>query len=392
VTLSPADLAQIQGMIDAGASVGDGFDNPVVAGVQLVIPAIESPDYVPGVSGWAIFRNGTVEFNSGTFRGTITASEFDGTDFILDTDGFYLYSGPPALGNLVLSITNNAAPDRFGNVVKAGGLATYSPATGFANFLGNRVTGGTAENVLQMFTGDAAESTPGEVIAAIGGAGLTRFLQMFFTSPSLNVAGHQDTVGILYNSPAADGSSTANGVILYVDTSGSPTTVATWDNTGLNVKQGSYVPSDGQQYVFGHATTALAAGVAIANGVTSFFGSQFSVEAGVTYRCKMIAKCIQGAAAVAQFIGFSGVTTGGGTTQLFFKFIQDGTAQSYSIVTTQSNIGFMTSAAYVATRTFYLEMEGMFTPNAAGVVQMTARGNGGAFTVSPGTFFEIWRT
>lgn len=53
------------------------FSNPIT-GAQgtLVRPAIKSPDYVPGVSGWAIKRDGTVEFTNGTFRGTITASSF----------------------------------------------------------------------------------------------------------------------------------------------------------------------------------------------------------------------------------------------------------------------------------------------------------------------------
>ena len=42
-----------------------GFNNPIVAaGGSLVYPAIKSPNYVPGVSGWAIFKNGTAQFAS----------------------------------------------------------------------------------------------------------------------------------------------------------------------------------------------------------------------------------------------------------------------------------------------------------------------------------------
>jgi hypothetical protein len=58
------------------------FSNSIT-GAQgtLVRPAIKSPDYVPGVSGWAIMRDGTAEFNSGTFRGTVTAAEIIGSVF-----------------------------------------------------------------------------------------------------------------------------------------------------------------------------------------------------------------------------------------------------------------------------------------------------------------------
>jgi len=47
------------------------FTNPVVGGVQLIRNAIQSVNYVPGVSGWAIFRDGTAEFATGTFRGPV---------------------------------------------------------------------------------------------------------------------------------------------------------------------------------------------------------------------------------------------------------------------------------------------------------------------------------
>lgn len=47
------------------------FRNPPIAGVTLVRPAIQSPNYVLGSAGWSINRDGTVEFNSGTFRGSV---------------------------------------------------------------------------------------------------------------------------------------------------------------------------------------------------------------------------------------------------------------------------------------------------------------------------------
>lgn len=64
-----------------------GFRNPPVT-VDGVIarPQFESNNYVPGVSGWAIYQNGDAEFNDLTIRG-----QFVGTDFIINSDGIFFY-------------------------------------------------------------------------------------------------------------------------------------------------------------------------------------------------------------------------------------------------------------------------------------------------------------
>lgn len=49
-----------------------GFSNPITGGQgALIRPAIKSPNYVPGVQGWTINRDGTAEFASGQFRGAV---------------------------------------------------------------------------------------------------------------------------------------------------------------------------------------------------------------------------------------------------------------------------------------------------------------------------------
>lgn len=48
-----------------------GFSNSVVGGITLVRPAIRSPNYVTGSTGWTINADGTAEFNSITARGTV---------------------------------------------------------------------------------------------------------------------------------------------------------------------------------------------------------------------------------------------------------------------------------------------------------------------------------
>lgn len=47
------------------------FTNPLVAGTSLIRTAIHSPNYVAGVSGWSINKDGSAEFNNVTSRGTL---------------------------------------------------------------------------------------------------------------------------------------------------------------------------------------------------------------------------------------------------------------------------------------------------------------------------------
>src|SRR5690242_14775933 len=100
-----------------------GFENPIVGGTALRIPAIQSPDYSPGVSGWIIRIDGSAEFNNLTVRG-----EFHGVNFIVSSAGIFFYSGTPALGNLNGSWTAAAGTDAFGNVYQAG-ITLYGTST-----------------------------------------------------------------------------------------------------------------------------------------------------------------------------------------------------------------------------------------------------------------------
>lgn len=90
-----------------------GFSDPITAGTQLIIPAINSPNYVPGVSGWTINQDGTVEFNMGTFRGTVIVGP-TGAPAVL------IYDGAPAAGNLILAVAGFDGTDSFGNKFWAG--------------------------------------------------------------------------------------------------------------------------------------------------------------------------------------------------------------------------------------------------------------------------------
>jgi len=68
-----------------------GFRNEVVKGIRLVREAIQSVDFVTGVSGWSINRDGTAEFQDANIRGAITADTLTagtpgGSQLIIDPD------------------------------------------------------------------------------------------------------------------------------------------------------------------------------------------------------------------------------------------------------------------------------------------------------------------
>lgn len=133
-----------------------GFTNPVFGGNTLIRPAVRSPNYQQGVQGWKINRDGSAEFNDLTLRGT-----FVGTDWIQNDDGQFFYSGPPALGNLVISLARAAGTDQFGNAYAAG-ITTYS-------------AGGTINTNDTATTWNATPSGAGIQIVVGGGSVLEQF-------------------------------------------------------------------------------------------------------------------------------------------------------------------------------------------------------------------------
>lgn len=68
------------------------FEDPIAAGDgSLIYPAIKSPNFLTGVSGWNLDRDGNVEFNNGVFRGTLVAG---GGTVTVTASGLHI-SAPP---------------------------------------------------------------------------------------------------------------------------------------------------------------------------------------------------------------------------------------------------------------------------------------------------------
>jgi hypothetical protein len=96
-----------------------GFENNIINALNALIrSSMHSPNYVTGVSGWTINKDGSAEFSNLTIRGT-----FYGVDFIMNNQGLFFYSGVPANGNLVLAITAASGNDTFGNAYPQGLMA-----------------------------------------------------------------------------------------------------------------------------------------------------------------------------------------------------------------------------------------------------------------------------
>lgn len=101
-----------------------GFRNPILGGGgALVRPAIKSPGYVAGSSGWSVNRDGSAEFNELVVRG-----EFKGTTYEVTTAGLFFYASTPGPGvKLVGSWSPAAGTDPYGNSYPAG-LTVYDPS------------------------------------------------------------------------------------------------------------------------------------------------------------------------------------------------------------------------------------------------------------------------
>jgi len=85
--------------------MSEGFSDPIIGGASVLIrQAMESVNFIPGVSGWRVQRNGNAQFNQLTITG---GSIVQGTNLF--------YSPIPGAGNLIMSISAVAGTDIYGN-------------------------------------------------------------------------------------------------------------------------------------------------------------------------------------------------------------------------------------------------------------------------------------
>lgn len=97
---------------------------------NLIINGVHSANYVAGSAGWSINRDGSAEYNNIVIRnGTVVS-------------GLALYySGPPALGNLIESVSATAGVDAFGNTYLAG-VVSYNNGGSVVQLHGGQINFG----------------------------------------------------------------------------------------------------------------------------------------------------------------------------------------------------------------------------------------------------------
>lgn len=100
------------------------FRDPILGGDQLVRTAMRSPNYSAGVSGWRIARDGSVEFNNGTFRGSLSVGAAGSAHAILANTA----TGDP------IDVYNAAGQLTF-SVNVFGVAKSTNPATGISSSL-----------------------------------------------------------------------------------------------------------------------------------------------------------------------------------------------------------------------------------------------------------------
>ena len=131
---------------------GQPFPEEATPGGVLVYPQIQSPNYVPGVSGWSINQNGTAQFNELTL--------------LVQTSGqaVLIYAGTAASGTLIGSWASVAGIDAYGNSYPAGIYASSGFLSGL-NITGSSVIASTLVGCIL--------SGPSVTAAAIQGGTMT---------------------------------------------------------------------------------------------------------------------------------------------------------------------------------------------------------------------------
>jgi hypothetical protein len=143
-------------------------NNPIVGGNALRIPAIQSPNFVPGVSGWQIKQDGSASFEDVTINaGSLT--------IVGSSGGVFVYSGTPALGNLITSIAGAAGTDAYGNAYPEGFTSTNASGDSI------QITPSDTNGLPAILWTD--HTHPGDRAIAYVDSGELNFTSFTFTSP-----------------------------------------------------------------------------------------------------------------------------------------------------------------------------------------------------------------
>jgi hypothetical protein len=242
---------------------GGGFRHDIAGGNgNLVVTSLQSPNFETGVQGWQVNKDGSVEFNNGTFRGTISGgtlivSQGSGATFeqieingatgvttwskyqsptvvirqILANGTDLIYADPGnggSQGALLQSTSPVAGTDGFGNSYLAG-FAVYD---GSAN-IQVHVNSAFGAPAIEMPTGAGSEEDHGAQYTIVANKGdVNEYQAMNIYGPGSTYDNTQAGIGLVGS--AKNGSSLIAGELLQV-VAGVIEVIAFWNANGLFV-------------------------------------------------------------------------------------------------------------------------------------------------------------
>ncbi|NUR38806.1 MAG: hypothetical protein HOV73_01800 [Streptomyces sp.] len=165
------------------------FQDELAGGIFLIRPALRSPDYVAGVSGWTINVDGSAEFNDVVIRGDLSSS-----NYVAGVSGWHL---------------DDAGSAEFNDVVirgdGSGDVLVIGPSTGPQVRVGSEPTFG----YINLPTNRPLENQISTILSGVGNTGAANeYLTLQVFGPTLD-APYTARSYALFNSQSADGSTNA---------------------------------------------------------------------------------------------------------------------------------------------------------------------------------------
>lgn len=134
------------------------FSDPIAAGDgSLIYPALKSPDYLPGSTGWMISRDGSAEFNNVDVRGQLFVSG-SGTSYIF----IWAPAGAPTM-NLNPDSTGAAHPSPISPARIQASLVTPSQDRYVLELQSPDAGVSSTPALLQLYSSDYTNSIPAKI-------------------------------------------------------------------------------------------------------------------------------------------------------------------------------------------------------------------------------------
>lgn len=369
----------------------------IATGVGLTEPAISSPSITAGTITGTVITGSTI--NGGTFNGA---------NWIENDNGMFLYSGTPASGNLLASLSPASGTDAYGNGFQIG-LYVYGSAGSYVSLI---EAGSTANIQLHPASVTQLSAIP-QVFAQGEDQGTSAESQsLVLTSGSTD---NKDSAYILLSGASGDGTTTIANITFEIQGADSSGPAARIDPEGIHTYQAFYAPGLASTPAGGGAGTGTAVFYAAVDGdmqvldgldgmnyatqrrslvskssqtVTGGGGAVFTTTVGARYyRVHGQLYVLPSVAGVLQFGWY--VTSGAGGI-LNFTVIEGtstwSTGQTGPSSTASASMTFTTSTS----SQYIVNIDGSFEADALGTFELLAGTNGtGTYSVAQYSFLDI---